>query len=320
MLRVIVLGYGEMAASLMLGVLESGHNLVGYMPWEFNSNPNIIKKLFPFFFHDDLSTIAKKYKIHKIKASLTKDVAFKKEIKRLKPDVILVGSWGEILKEDVIKLPKIATINCHPSLLPRYRGANPYAAVLKADEKVSGITFHLVDKGIDTGAILLQKSVDINDDDTGETLRIKCSYRSKETIGGLLDDLENDIIIPLIQDESKSSYHKRLNLYDTSIDWNTSARSIHNRIRAITPWLYGYAEHGENILMLRKTKIVDVQANSRKPGTIIQKGNNFIVVATADNDKAVMFSQVGLYGKSKRFFSPIYFKFVIKEGDILKKL
>lgn len=320
MLRVVIIGYGKMTTSLMLGVLNSGHKVVGYMPWEMNLKQSITRKIFPFLYHDDLITIAKKYKLHKIDANMTKDDKFKKELKRLKADVLLMGSWGEILKQDVIDISKVATVNCHPSLLPCYRGANPYAAVLKADEKTTGITFHLVDTGIDTGAILLQKKVEITEDDTGESLRIKCAYQAKISVKDLLDELENDIIIPVGQDQAKGSYHKRLGLDDTVIDWNNNARAIHNKIRAITPWLYGYTEHKDDILMLRKTKITDIPSCGHEPGTILKKGRNFIVVATADKDKSIMFSEVGLYGKIKRFFSPFYFKFFIKKGDKLKKL
>lgn len=320
MLKVVIIGYGEMTSSLMLGVLNSGHKIVGYIPWEMNTPQSITRKLFPFLYHDDLATIAKKYKLYKINASMTKDAEFKKELKRLKADILLIGSWGEILKQDVIDIPRVATINCHPSILPAYRGANPYAAVLKADEKTTGITFHLVDTGVDTGAILLQKKVEISDEDTGESLRIKCAYQAKMAVGELFDELENDIVIPIQQNKLKASYHKRLNLGDTFIDWNSDARAVHNRIRAITPWLYGYSEHGENILMLRKTKISEIPSDGVSPGTILKKGKDFIVVATADKDKSIMFSEVWLYGKIKRFFSPIYFKFFIKEGDILKKL
>lgn len=320
MLRVVVLGYGEMACSLMLGIIDSGHELVAYMPWEFNSSKTLVQKIFPFLFKDELSTIALKYKIPRIKADLANEDSFKQQLRELNPDLVIIGSWGEILKKDVIDIPKLATVNCHPSLLPKHRGANPYASVLKMGENYTGITFHIVDEGIDTGKILFQARLKISENDTSEELRKKCSYIAKITLKDVLDDFEKGLIIPISQDNSQATYYERLNINDTYIDWNNSACAIHNQIRAITPWLYGYAEHKGNILMLRKTKVVKVDKGNNKPGAVLFKSLNSIVIATGDEDKAIEFSEVWLYGKIKKFLSPFYFKFFINEGDLFYKL
>ena len=237
MLRVVLIGYGELAQSLLIGIMESRHKVVGVLRWD-KERPN---KLFAFlrdiFIPDRLISIIRAKNIHEIKSGKANSKKFIKKIKKLKPDVILVGSWGEILKKEIINLPKIAFINCHPSLLPMHRGSNPYASAIKNSESKTGITFHLMNEGIDTGEILLQKEINISDSDTGGSLRNKCAFMAKETVSELLDRIEKAELIPKKQDESKASYFLKLNEDDAKINWNKPARGIDNNIRSLLPWM-----------------------------------------------------------------------------------
>jgi len=164
MLRVVIIGYGETASSLMLGVMKTRHKLVGIKRWE-KSNP-LLGFLKDTLWPDQLTTLIKANGIKEIQAESVNSPAFLREIRALKADVLLIGSWGEILKKNAIISPKIACINCHPSLLPKHRGPNPYASAIIYGETKTGITFHLVDEGIDTGAVLLQKEIPITHEDT----------------------------------------------------------------------------------------------------------------------------------------------------------
>lgn len=317
MLKVLIIGYGEMASSLTLGVLESGHKIIGILRWEKLRRYPIISFLKNIFFQDSFTALIKTHKIPEMDIRWANSDAFKKQVEKIKPDVILVGSWGEIFKEDVISLPKLAFINCHPSLLPAHRGSNPYTSVIRSNEEETGITFHLVDKGIDTGYILLQKSLSIPIDDTAGDLRIKCSCLARQSVKELLDSLEMFKIKPKKQDESKASYYPQPNENDAKINWDKSALEIHNQIRGLTPWMECYTMYKNEFLMIKSSKIVQLETPELKAGRIISKNKCSLLVSTATPNEAILLDNVKVYGFG---FLSKFFINKIKVNDYLKKV
>lgn len=317
MLKVVLIGYGELAQSLLIGVLESRHKVVGVLRWE-RERPN---KLFAFirdtFIPDGLTSITRSQNIPEIKSKKVNSRKFIKEMKKLAPDVIIVGSWGEIIKKEIIQLPKIAFINCHPSMLPAHRGSNPYASVIKNNETQTGITFHLMNQEIDTGEILLQKEVTVSEEDTGGTLRNKCAFAAKNSVIELLDKLEKTELIPKKQDESKASYFPRLNPDDAKISWKKPAAEIHNNIRAILPWIKSYTLHKDTFLYIKSTKIIELKTNTNTPGKILAKKGNNLIISTADENIAILAGNIEAYGLLSRLWSNYYIKNKIKVGDLL---
>jgi len=318
MLKVVLLGYGELAQSLLIGLIESRHKIVGVFRWEQERPNKPIAFLRDTFIPDGLTSIIRAQNIHEIKAGKANSLKFIKIIKKLKPDVILVGSWGEIIKKEIINLPKIAFINCHPSLLPTHRGSNPYASTIKNGETKSGITFHLMSEGIDTGEILLQKEVPISIEDTGGSLRNKCAFLAKNSVSKLLDKLENAELIPRKQDESKSSYFPRLNPNEAKISWKKPAIEIHNNIRAILPWMKSYTLHKNTFLYIQSTKVVGLNTDNTTPGKIISKKGGSLLIATADSNKAILAKNIEAYGFLSKFWSNNYINKKIKIGDYLQ--
>ena len=317
MLKVILLGHGELASAVMLGITESRHKLVGVLRWE-KVTPNPISLFFrDLFIPDNFYSLIKAYKIPEIKANSANSEKFIKEALKLNPDVIIVASWGEKLKEPTIILPQLGCINCHPSLLPVHRGSNPYASVIREGNKTSGISFHLIDKNFDTGPILLQKEESISEDDTGYSLRIKLSKKARETVKELLDGIENARYLPRKQDESKASYFPALDEDDAVINWNQSAQDIHNRIRGLYPWIKCYSRHKDQFLLFSMSKIVELENPVYKAGTILSKTRNSLTVSTADPHKAVILEGIEVFGFLSFLWTGYYLNKRIKTGDIL---
>jgi len=226
MLRVVIVGNGEMASSLLLGTKEAGHKVVGIFRGE-------RREFHPFFllFKDlfaptDFYMLAKSQKIPEIKLRNVNTEEFRRELRKLKADVVLVGTWGQKFSPKTIATPRLGTINCHPSLLPAHRGPNPYMSVLMNGEEQTGVSFHLMDANFDTGAILLQKEVPVLFTDTGYTLKLRCSKTAREELKALLDGVENGTITPIPQDETKASYYKRITPKDIYIDFKMSPKEI----------------------------------------------------------------------------------------------
>lgn len=320
MLKVVLLGYGELAQGLLLGIIKYKHKIVGVFRWE-KERPNLpIAFLRDIFVPDGLTSIIKTENIPEIQAKNANSKKFIKEIKKLNPDVILVGSWGEILKKEIINLPKIACINCHPSLLPKHRGSNPYASAVRNGETKTGVTFHLINEGIDTGEILLQKEVNISHDDTGESIRNKCAFTAKEAVSELLDKIEKAELIPQKQNETEASYFPVLNSNDAKINWNRPALEIHNNIRGLFPWVKSYTLHNDTFLFIGRTKVVEIQNNSDKPGKILDKNNESLIISTTDRDKAILAKNIEAYGFLSKFWTSHYINKKIKIGDYLQQV
>lgn len=318
MLKVVLVGNGELAASLLLGILESRHQLVGVFRWE-KAKGNIASILADFCFPDSLCSLVKKHRIHDIDARSVNGADFYMKIKELDPDVIIVGSWGEILKSRITSLPPKGCINCHPSLLPKHRGSNPYASAIRYGETETGVTFHCVDRGIDTGDILMQRKLEVSPCDTGDSLRIKCAYTAKGMIGQLLDSLENRSLEPVSQDHSQATYFPRLCAEDAIIHWEWPAQEIYNHIRGIYPWVRCYTRHGEVFFKTDRVKIVDIQTAVRESGIVIRPGNGSLLVSTGDMYKAILLENLEMYGFAGRVRAHHYIRNTVKRGDRLEK-
>jgi methionyl-tRNA formyltransferase len=308
-----------MASSLLLGAIESGHQVVGAI------RHNTIK-MHPFkrFFKDifnaeEFLVLIREFNIKEIKAkSVNSDEFFAKALK-LHPDIILVGSWGEILDKRIIDLPRIACINCHPSLLPKYRGPNPYMETIRNGETQSGITFHLMNEQFDQGPILMQKAVAINPDDTGGMLRSKCVYTARQILPEVLAGLSEGTTLPLRQNESTASYYPRIKIKDALIDWKNNADVIYNQIRAFNPWQHCFFLHNNTFIKVNSSKIIDIRQNLQ-PGLVVGKKGTKIMVSTGTSGKGLLFENPKVFGFFGTLFGGFYIRHKIKVGDILEKL
>jgi methionyl-tRNA formyltransferase len=154
----------------------------------------------------------------------------------LKPDLILVAAFGQILPQSVLDIPKFGCLNIHPSLLPEYRGATPILAAILAGDKETGVTIMLMDAGMDTGPIISQIIVGIEPDDTTESLTTRLAQAGVRLLGEALPLWFEGSLKPQPQDGSKATYTKPVTKDDGTIDWQMSAVEISRRIRAFHPW------------------------------------------------------------------------------------
>lgn len=314
MLKIVVVGYGQMFANLILGCLDSGNQVVGALRHDRVIYDNLTLKFKDFFSPSEDKSFIDAYKIKDIKANSVNSETFKKEILKLNPDIILIGSWSEKLTRSTIDLPKLACINCHPSMLPRYRGPNPYAQVIKNGEKQTGITFHLVSSKFDNGPILHQIEVEVLQTDTGETLKARCSNKAKTEIAHLLNNLENEVIIPINQNEQIATYQKQLSEKDIILDFSKTAIEIYRHIRGLTPWLKCYIPYKNSFFRVDKYKILENTTNIKEPGTIVQKGKNSLQITTQDN-KIIEFTNLKMLDAFPFCTTDFYIKMFVKTND-----
>ena len=211
-----------------------------------------------------------------------KDESFIAELKELKPDVIVVVSYGQILSEEILCIPRFGCVNLHPSLLPRYRGAAPINWAIINGERATGITTMLMDSGMDSGDILLQRVVEIEENDTGEILHDRLAVVGAELLMETLRCINEDSITPIPQDHSKATVAPRLKKDDGLIDWAKSNIEIANLVRGLIPWPGAYTHLQDKVLKIFKTALMEGDSGHTTPGTIAGMDTDSIAIATGN--------------------------------------
>ena len=317
MLRVVIIGYGEMFTNLIAGTLDANCQIVGVFRDEMRKYNKIVRKLKDIFYPSTDYNYIRSYNLPEIHARGVNTEKFKRELLKLNPDIILVGSWGERISKEVYNIPKIASINAHPSLLPKYRGPNPYFWVIRNKEQLSGISFHLINDDYDTGAILAQEEIKVFPSDTGKSLKQRTVLTARGVICELLKDLNEDIIIPLTQIEEKSSYYSYPD--DLELDFSKSAEENYALILAIHPWGNAYFYHKDMCFITHHsgTEILDNNTKYAEYGTItsIEPDNKSISVLCGDNK--ILKIKIDHEKKYDRPFTKNYIKREIKQGHKL---
>ena len=177
------------------------------------------------------------------------------ELKKYPADVFVVAAFGQILSKEILEMPRFGCLNIHASLLPAYRGASPIQYAVINGDKESGVTIMQMDEGIDTGDILMQRSVEIDEDETGGSLFDKLSEVGSGLITEALDLLEKGELTPVKQDEAKSSHVGMLRKEDGLINWLRSAEEIERLIRGTDPWPGAYTYFRAKSLKIWKAEV-----------------------------------------------------------------
>lgn len=315
MLKVVIVGYGEMFTNLIAGALDANCEIVGVLRNETIKYSPLVRHFKDVFNSSFEYNYIKSYNLHEIEVKSVNSPQFKKILLKLNPDIVLVGSWSEKFEKEIYDIPKIATINAHPSLLPQYRGPNPYFWTIRNGEQVSGVTFHLMDKGFDTGAIIAQEEVKIYPSDTGKSLKERTVLTARGVVCELLKALREDIIIPLTQREDKATYYSTPS--GLELDFTKSAEENYALIRAIYPWGHAYFYHKNTCLTVLPfgTEILENNSNYKTAGTICEIEGRKIGVLCGDNK--ILKMPVILYKKIDRFFTKNYIKREMKSGEVL---
>jgi methionyl-tRNA formyltransferase len=182
---------------------------------------------------------------------IRKNEEFQARLRELRPDAIIVVGYGRIIPPWMLELPPYGNINVHASLLPKYRGAAPIQWALARGEKATGVTTMLLNEGLDTGDILLQRELPVTEEDTAVTLAPRLAGIGAELLVETLRGLEQNKITPAPQDGSQATLAPILTKEDGLVDFNRTAREISNRLRGFQPWPGAYTQfRGKNLKLI----------------------------------------------------------------------
>jgi methionyl-tRNA formyltransferase len=274
-MRIIFMGTPEFAVPSLDEIICEGHELLAVITQP-DRPKGRGKKLTP----SPVKEKALEQGIRIFQPPKLKDEGIISEIEKLSPDCIVVVAFGQILPKRVLNIPKFGCVNVHASLLPKYRGAAPINWAIINGERITGVTTMYMDEGLDTGDIILQKEVNIEDKTAGE-LHDDIAEVGAKLLRDTLKLVEKGTAPREKQKDSESSYAPMLNKRIGKINWNNSAEDIYNLIRGVIPWPTAFTTYKGEKFKIWKARVLGECGND-KPGMIVETGKEGISVCTAD--------------------------------------
>jgi methionyl-tRNA formyltransferase len=214
-----------------------------------------------------------------------KDENFINQLKEINPDLGVVVAY-RILPREVYSLPKYGTFNLHASLLPKYRGAAPIQWAIINGEKVTGVTTFFLHDKVDTGNIILQREVQIDDEDNFQTLHDKLSQIGSDLVLETVKLIETGNYELKSQDDSLATLAPKITKEICQINWDQSAIKIHNLIRGLSPVPGAFTKLGDKMIKIFRSKLID--ENSENDPGLIEIKEDEILVNTADKKLSIL--------------------------------
>lgn len=235
-------------------------------------------------------------------------------LEEYRPDVIVVVAYGKILPEYILNFPKYGCINIHGSLLPRLRGAAPIQRAVIDGEKVSGITSMYMEKGLDTGDMLIKREREIGETETAGDYHDALAVLGGEVLLETLDGLKEGTLVPEKQDDSLSTYASQLSKAEGEIDWNNTSEQIYNKVRGLNPWPKAFS------FLNGKRFVVDFvykASGCGNCGEVLSADENGIEVACSEG--SVIIRDLKLEGKKMMSAGDFLRGHKIEKGTVLGK-
>jgi len=277
-MRVLFMGTPDFAARVLESVFASSHTVVAVV-----TQPDRPRGRHRKLVSSPVKQLALSVPVPVLQPETADDDSFVSRAAGFGADIVAVAAYGKILRQNFLSIPSRGCVNLHASLLPAYRGAAPVAASIAAGETETGLTTQLMDEGMDTGDILLQKPVAIKPDETAGELLARLAPIGGELLVDTLDGIEAGTVVPVPQDHEKASYCRTLRKADGLIDWRLTARQIHNHVRAMNPWPVAFTSYKGKTIRVWKTRLVEsTVAVDAEPGTVVAVEKQGISVAAGD--------------------------------------
>lgn len=242
------------------------------------------------------------------------DEAFLEEMKALNPDIIVVVAFGQILPESILNIPKYGCINIHGSLLPKYRGAAPIQWSILNEEKVTGVTIMYMDKGMDTGDMLLKKEMPIESTDTYESLHDKMKVVGAEALKEAFPMIIAGGKERQKQNSDEATYASMIQKSLGEVNWQMPTSHIDAKIRGLNPWPGGYTYYKGEVMKIWKAMPSD-KAFQEEAGTIIEVGKEGILVKTLDG--CLLIQEIQMPNKKRMPVSEYIKGNALDEGVVL---
>lgn len=236
-------------------------------------------------------------------------------IREAKPDLVVVAAFGQILPKSLLDIPALGCINVHASLLPKYRGAAPIQWAILDGETETGVTIMYMAEGLDTGDMILKKSVPITETETGGSLHDKLAVLGADALMEAIPLLKAGTAVRTPQGEATTAYAKQLRKEMGQLDFTKPAKELERLIRGFNPWPSAFTFHKERQMKIWSAEVRPSEQPDALPGTVIGKNREGFLVQTGCD--ALFITELQLSGKQRMKAGDFLRGYSLETGEIL---
>lgn len=312
-MKIVYMGTPDFAVAPLEALIQAGHQISAVV-----TQPDKQKGRGKEVQMTPVKECALKYGIPVFQPVKIKEKEAVEKLREYPADLFVIAAFGQILSEEILNMPRFGCINIHASLLPAYRGAAPIQWVILNGEKKTGVTIMQMEKGLDTGDMLLKAEVDIDSGETGESLHDKLMEIGAKLIVEAIPKLERGELVPEKQDDSLSSYAPRLTKAMGLIDWKKDAIEIERLIRGLNSWPSAYTCYHGKTLKIWEAEVILAEPerdSSALPGTVCSAGKDFFDVACGKD--LLRIRSLQLEGKKRVSVKDFLLGYQLEEGTQL---
>jgi len=288
-IRTVFMGTPDFALGTLRGLIDAGLDLVGVY-----TQPDRPKGRGNKLAAPPVKELALEHNIPVFQPPKMRTPEAVAELQALDPDLIVVVAYGQILPQTVLDIPRFGCINVHASLLPKYRGAAPINKAVVDGETETGVTTMQMDIGLDTGDMLVKKTVKIGPNETAGELYERLALVGRQAMEETIVKLLEGSLTPEKQDDALTSYASMMKKEDGLIDWSQPAIMVHNQVRGLAPWPGAYTSLDGEVLKLSETVLGE---GSGEPGTVLSSDMTGVLVACGEG--ALLIGALQLPGKKR---------------------
>ncbi len=318
-MKIVFMGTPDFARAALEKIIEAGHEVVLVV-----TQPDKPKGRSGELQVSDVKACALEHNIPVFQPVKIKEADHVAYLKSIDADIYVVAAFGQILSQEILDIPRFGCVNIHASILPEYRGAAPIQQSIIDGKKTTGVTIMQMAAGMDTGDILLQREIPIDEEETGGGLFDKLSDLGGELIVEALPKIERGELTPIPQDEAKATKCGKLSKDMGRIDFSKDAETIRNLVRGLNPWPSAYTYLGGKMLKIWKAKSLNEAELGAEAKEISQSGNVGTVVEVLKDSFVVLtgggylkITEVQLEGKKRMDVKAFLLGYKISAGDKL---
>lgn len=298
-MRILFMGTPDFAVASLQRLVEDGHDVCGVFTQPDKPKNRGMKMTFSPVKEYALSQNLQVYQPLKMRDGEAMAI-----VEQLQPELIVVAAYGRILPEEILNAPKYGSINVHSSLLPKYRGAAPINWAILDGLDETGVTIMYMAKELDAGDIIHTVTTPIDPRETALELTMRLAQLGAQALAEAVDMLRDGTAVRTPQDHSAHTYAPMLSKALSPIDWNRSAKEIHNQVRGLIPWPCASTQVGGKNVKVFCTEIGS--ATSAPAGTVVAAGKPGIEIACGDG-RTLLITQLQAEG-GKRMAAADYLR------------
>ena len=309
-MNIVFMGTPDFAVGALEAIIEAGHRVVAVV-----TQPDKPKGRGKEIQMTPVKECAVAHGIPVFQPVKVKDAEAVDMLRSYDADIFVVAAFGQILSEEILVMPKYGCVNIHASLLPKYRGSAPIQWAIINGESVSGVTIMQMDKGIDTGDMLMKAEVAIEPGETGDSLHDKLAAAGAKLIVEALTKIEGGDVTPVKQNDEEACYAKMLQKSMGKIDWQKSAQELDRLIRGLISWPGASTVYRGKTLKIWKEETAHTDAGGSEPGTVVLVEKEAFYVQTGNGCLKIL--EVQPEGKKRMAVRDFLLGYQVKEGEIL---